>query len=589
MRRKITIAKRVGHPLKRTLLALALLACGVARAQEGGTAGQPVTPPEAVNAAAAEAQQAQAAPGNAAAADARYDALVARQQKLEAQLREQERLLETLRKTAALPPPDAPPPAGPFLAVPRLAASGDDPELTAPLAGYSDKNFFLRDRHSWFVLVPKGRIHIDNYYFLSRGNPVAAGIVPNSASDPRVAIHDTIFIKRARLGFAGTIARGIDFRLENDFASTPGPGQFGTLADASVVINYSSYVRFEVGQFYVPLTLDNVTSENYTDFMEKAAAVRYIVPSARDIGGMLFGDFPEKAGRWYFGVFNGEGQNAKNLDNNPAIAGRLIFAPVSLVPRHPAWSELLWLGGSFWWQTEQNIGGAAAPSTSGATAGDLASFTTQGGFTIFNPVYNDGLNAAKQTIKAHLAPDGSTLKYAFELALPLTSRFGLRGEYTHQSIDVREYLDSNDGLGNVKRAAGEKGNLAGWGSYVEAYAWIGGPINVDHPGLYQVPHWAGYVPPPPPRWAVQLVAKYEHVEQEVTGLPAKDPALGKFSLDVFSAGANFWLTRHARFIVDYVMNYVGGGSDAEASALIAKNLFYRTYDHELLFRLDLHL
>jgi len=104
-----------------------------------------------------------------------------------------------------------------------------------------------------------------------------------------------------------------------------------------------------------------------------------------------------------------------------------------------------------------------------------------------------------------------------------------------------------------------------------------------------VPHWAGYVPPPPPRWAIELVAKYEHVEQNVSGLPAKDPAEGKYALDVFELGANFLVTRHTRLMANYVMNYVGNIDTSVASAQIQKNLFFKKIDNELLFRLDIHL
>jgi hypothetical protein len=553
-------------------LLLALCLSGGARAQE------PPRPPPV-----------ESAPAPASDDAPRLQELLERQRQLEAQVRSQQQILDTLKKTAALPPVATDTPALRHLAVPREAVRGDDPELSAPLAGYSDKSFFLRDRHSWFVIVPKGRVHIDWYNFLNRGD-APAGVVGNSASDPRASLRDTIFIKRARLGLAGTIARGIDFRLENDFASQPAPGQYGTLTDADVVINYSPYIRFEAGQFYVPFTLENVTSENYTDFMEKAAPVRYVAPLSRDIGGMLLGDLPRAAGRWYLGLFNGDGPNIKNLDNSPALISRAFFAPVALVPRHPAWTELIWLGASIWWQETTNLGGAAAPSVSGATSGDLSPFTTQGGFTLFNSNYGDGSDLkTKQSIRDHLAPDGTTLKYAFEVNLPLWRRLGLRAEYMHQSIDVREYRDVNDGTGNLKRTPGSLGNLAGWGAYVEGYVWIGGPLSVDLPGLYQVPHWGGYVPPPPPRWALMLAVKYEHVEQDITGLKPKDPWLGKLALDTFSLGANFWVTRHTRFIADYVMSYVGNIDAATAALAFNKNYLFKKIDNELLFRLDVHL
>jgi hypothetical protein len=529
---------------------------------------------------------AQAAPA-ADAGDARLHELVERQHALEARLRRQQELLQTLQKMVALPPPDAPLPTG-HLVVDPLAVGPDDPELTAPLAGYSNKAFFLRDRHSWFVLVPKGRVNVDYFNYLNRPS-LPVNVADNGPNDPRSSLRDTIFIKRARLGIAGTIARGIDFRLEAELASLAAPGQYATLADASVLINYTKYLKLEAGQFYVPLTLENMTSENYTDFMEKAAAVRLVQPLPRDTGGMLLGELPRALGRWYVGVFNGDGQNTKNLDNEPAVAGRLFVAPLSLLARPPAWLEEIWVGGSFWWQQADNVAGGVAPSTSGPTTGDLQPITTQGNFTIFNPVFANGTDANKDAIRAHLAPNGTTLKYAFELNVPLFARYGLRSEYTHERIDIREYDDVNPGNGNLTRTAAVTGSLAGWGTYVEAYAWIGGPIEVDKPGLYSLPHWTGYRPPPAPRWALQLAAKYEHVEWNVSGLAAKDPAVGRYALDVFELGANLWVTRHARLMINYLYNYVGNFDAKLAAVQLQKNLYFKNAEQELLLRLDVHL
>src|SRR5581483_3510844 len=278
-----------------------------------------------------------------------------------------------------------------------------------------------------------------------------------------------------------------------------------------------------------PFTLENQTSENFTDFMEKSSTVRFVVPAARDAGAMLFGELPRRSGRWYLGVFNGDGQDLKNLDHRPAIIGRAFFAPLALLPRHADWMEEVWLGGSIWWQRNDNLGGAGPPSTSGATSGDLANVTTQGGLTVFSSNYANGTDALKNAVRARLAPDGTTLKWAVDLNLALPKRLGLRAEYVHQSIDVREYDDVNPGNGNLTRTPGGAGNATGWAAYVEAYAWIGGNVNADKPGLYQIPHWNGYIPPPPPQWALQLAARYEHLELAV-GLPPTpglDPATGQ--------------------------------------------------------------
>jgi hypothetical protein len=462
-------------------------------------------------------------------------------------------------------------------------------EPGAPLAGYSEKNFFLRDRNDNFVLIPKGRINVDYYHFLNRGD-VPKGEVDNGPKDPR--LKNGLFIRRARLGMAGTFAKIIDFRVEGEFASLPTPGQYATVTDASLVLNTNQYAQLEAGQFYAPFTLENPTSENYTDFMEKAAVVRFAVPTSRETGAMFLGAAPHNAARYWVGVFDGDGQNVKNLDNNPAFIGRAIFSPLALSPGHAPWMEDVWIGGSFWSQQNKNLGGAAAPSTTGATAGDIASVSTQGGWNLFSPSYANGQNAAGAAIRSHLAPNGTTTKYAFELNVPLFRKFGVRGEFMHESIGLEEYNDTNM-AGAPTRTAGKDGRLTGFGGYAEVYVWLGQDVNVDKPGLYQVPHWKGYQEPPLPAWAVMLAARFEHQEFDVKGLPksvnamtgqpASDAAVGHYPLDVFELGANLWYTRHTRVMVNYLLNYIGAGSES-ASSMLAKNLFYKKAEHELLLR-----
>jgi hypothetical protein len=495
------------------------------------------------------------------------------QRRLEGELVERQRLVEERLRILerAAPPREEPADAG-----------------EGPLAGYSDKNFFFRDHSSNFVFVPKGRINVDYYHFLNRGT-LPTGAVANGATDTRP--RDTVFIRRARVGFAGTLAKVIDYRFEADFVSPPAAGQYGTVTDASLVYNSNPYLQIEVGQFYTPFTLENPTSENYTDFMEKAAPVRLVVPGSREIGGMLLGQAPQRVARYWVGLFNGDGANIKNLDHRAAVIGRAVVSPLALLPGHDKWLEDVWVGGSFWTQRSTNLGGAAPPSTGGATQGDLSSFTTQSGWTVFNSNYSNGKDAAGNGIRSHLGPSGNTTKYAFELNVPIFYRVGLRAEYMVQAVDVREYNDVG-AAGVVTRTPGQTATIKGTGGYGEVYVWLGHDVNVDRPGLYQPPHWRGYEEPPSPSWAVMLAAKYEHVALRLdglagtvnpTGTAVPNPAAGRYALDVYELGANFWYTRHVRFSVNYLLNYLGAG-DGSGATNLTKNLFYRKAKHELLLR-----
>jgi hypothetical protein len=190
----------------------------------------------------------------------------------------------------------------------------------------------------------------------------------------------------------------------------------------------------------------------------------------------------------------------------------------------------------------------------------------------------------KNPIRSHLAPDGTTYKYAFELNVPLWRRLGLRGELVHEGIDLREYND----VGSA-RTAGAPGQLDGWGGYVEAWAWVWRRVEISRFGVYDVPHWSGYHAPAPPKWGLMVAAKWEHVEFAISDLPSGDPANGHFALDTFELGANLWFTRHARLTANYALNYVGAGDPREAAPLAKKNLFFQQAEHELLFRLQVSI
>ena len=230
--------------------------------------------------------------------------------------------------------------------------------------------------------------------------------------------------------------------------------------------------------------------------------------------------------------------------------------------------------------------------------GDISPVTTQAGFGLFNSNYANGINAAGDPIRSHLAQNGTTSKYAFELNVPVFDRFGFRAEYVHQTLDLLEYEDVNPGNGNLTRTLGSSGQLSGYGWYTELYAWIGGPVNVDRPGLYQPPHWRGYETPPPPNWAIMLAAKYEHLAFDVSGFPGTtnasgalvaDPAVGHYALDTLELGGSFWVTRHSRFMANYLYNYLGAGDPAEAAPMEKKNIFFKQGEQELLFRFAVSL
>lgn len=464
--------------------------------------------------------------------------------------------------------------------------------MREPLAGYANGNFYLRDPNDWFVLFPKGRMHIDWYNFLNRGDP-PSGVEPNSSRDPRP--RDTLFIRRARAEVQGTIFKHFDFHIAGEFANVPGAGSSGSVADAYVIVNYFDWMQLEVGQFDVPFTLENRISNKYFDFMERSVAIRaFAVPSDKDQGAFLFGWLPQHVAYYSLGAINGVGQNFRNQDNHAALIGRAFIAPLAPLAHGRRWMEDIWAGGSFWWRANTNLGGSVTPNPGGAAQNDLPSMTTQGGFGFFSSNYANGRDAAGNTLRAHLVPAGDTVKWAVEANLPI-KKIGLRFELAHQSIDLAEYNDSNPGNATFTRSGPlYGGRLEGTGYYVEVFGWLLGDVNyLETPGLQTAPHIRKFAVAKEPQWGLMLAAKYEHVGFDVNGLRSQtdamgtitpDPGQGHYQIDVFELGVNAWATKHVRMTANYVLNYIDGDS-----ANVKRSFYYQKAEHELLFRLAIAL
>lgn len=477
------------------------------------------------------------------------------------------------------------------------AAAATTPTPRQPLAGYANGSFFLRDPHDWFVLFPKGRLQVDWYNFLNRGD-APAGVVPNSSADPRPK--DTIFVRRARVELQGTFLGHFDFHIGGEFTSTPLAGQNGALADAFVVVDYFSFLKLQAGQYDAPFSLENRTSDKYLDFMERSAPVRYLaVPFNKEQGAMLWGWLPRAVAYYSIGLFDGDGQNFRNQDNRPAILGRAFVAPLAWMPaaaRRP-WLRELEVGGSFWWQQATNLGGAIA-GAAGATQNDRPALATEGGFSFFTSNYDVAADALGNPIREHLVPDRDQLKWGLELRVPIW-KWGLQSELIH----VREHLASYYDAVNVPNAATGRwsgagfsrsgpqrgGVLDGYGWYIEAFAWILGDVDMlEMPGVEPLPRMKTFVAAPAPRWGLRALVRYEHVGVLVSGLPAvegnADPGAGTYELHTLAVGLDGWGTRHVRVTANYLMNYIDGSAPR-----VRANFFFRRPEHELLFRLAVNL
>ncbi len=485
--------------------------------------------------------------------------------------------------SSALPPTGGPAPAPSANAAPGGMLERDE---DAPLAGYTNNTPFIRSRDSNFVLFPSGRLNIDGFFFLNRGAP-AEGITPDGASDARP--RHTIFLRRVRAEFMGTILKHFDYMLAGEFANAPSGGQSASATDVFVNINYTTWANVQVGQFDAPFTMENRTIDKYIDFMERSITVRsFGIPSNKDLGLMVSGLAPSRFFHYELGVFNGDGIDVRNPDNHFDFMGRAYIAPLALLKQSSSlrWLGEIWIGGSLWYGRRVDV---PYPTPN---------LTTQGGVTLLPSSFGSGLQ---------LVPNGDVLKWAVEVNIPI-GPVGWRFELVHsdrENLGVYRPADasvmSEKGLTRVLSGAV---NRNGTSFYAEMWYWIFGNPNVllPTPGNVQTPRWAGYRKGKE-SWPLgfYVAARYERLilhQDDISdsGMALSDAqkvALGTMSVDSFGIAANAWFTRHIRFSANYLVNYLDGDMALiQGGVKLAPpgntgqptSLFYRTAEHELLFR-----
>ena len=495
-------------------------------------------------------------------------------------------------------PPLAPVTIAPAAAAPVTTSSGGSgPGVTlapsptpqyerdedAPLAGFTNNLPFIRSRDSNFVLFPSGRLNVDGFFFLNRGEP-RAGVTPDGSNDDRP--RQTIFLRRARAEIMGTVLKHFDYMLAGEFAMAPTGSQSASATDVFVNINYTTWANIQIGQFDAPFTLENRTVDRFIDFMERSITVRsFGIPQNKDAGIMLAGMAPSHFVRYELGVFNGDGLDVRNPDNHFDFMGRAYFAPLALLSRAATtrWLSEIWIGGSIWYGKRVDV------------SYQTPVLTTQGGVTLLPSTFGGG---------QQLVPNGDLLKWAVELNVPI-GPIGWRFELVHtdrENLGLYRPASAMESMQGLNRVLLGSLNRNGTAFYAQMWYWIlGSPAILPTPGQEIPLRWAGYRKGKE-AWPIGLYisARYERLilHQDDTMSPTALPdeqkvAVGSMSVDSFGVAINAWFTRHMRFSVNYLLNYLDGDlklDDGSVRLPMPNNLgqptltYYRTAEHELLFR-----
>lgn len=147
---------------------------------------------------------------------------------------------------------------------------------------------------------------------------------------------DGFDIRRARLDVKGSISPYWGYRVQFDLAGTP------KLIDAYAELKLNDYFNFTIGQAKIPFSLENLTSSNKLELIDRSQAVEALVARGKDVGGnqngrdigiQLVGTILKLKDRpvvdYRLGIYNGSGINIVDNNEKKDYAARLIVHPVA--------------------------------------------------------------------------------------------------------------------------------------------------------------------------------------------------------------------------------------------------------------------
>lgn len=178
------------------------------------------------------------------------------------------------------------------------------------------------------------------------GGFIQANAETGGVPDSRYAgMEERLLLRRARVNFAATFAEHFAARIEADFGANSiagGSGARGQLTDGFIHWTRYPEATLKVGQFKTPFGFEQLASDTKLYTIERALSSDRLTVS-RQIGATLGGDLAEKRFSYTLGLFNGNGVNTGNNDNDDFMfAGRLNG---SLLSGKSGAHTFMWTGG----------------------------------------------------------------------------------------------------------------------------------------------------------------------------------------------------------------------------------------------------
>ena len=131
-------------------------------------------------------------------------------------------------------------------------------------------------------------------------------------------------IRRFKVYMGGyAFTQDLTYRVQVDLAKSGTPQM---LDDAWINYRFADEAQLQAGQFKMPFSRGELTSDGALQFVDRANAVDAFKPSY-DIGAMVQGKTAGGKLAYSAGLFNGTGQSGTRTTNSGAWAARLVFNP----------------------------------------------------------------------------------------------------------------------------------------------------------------------------------------------------------------------------------------------------------------------
>src|SRR5213082_1657013 len=154
----------------------------------------------------------------------------------------------------------------------------------------------------------------------------------------QTALKDRFRLRRARINLTGDFAEQFDFKVEGDFENSDGtsPSNRTDFSGTDIWLNWHQFpaAQIKIGQYKAPFGLEQLTPDTSLFIIERSLPTGAITPE-RQIGVEIWGKpftkiWPDQKDllTYYAGIFNGNGRNINNNDNNNFMyVGRLELMP----------------------------------------------------------------------------------------------------------------------------------------------------------------------------------------------------------------------------------------------------------------------